>query len=184
MLAGTIISYNSPRMNLSSRDNPRVCGVIRRKRVAQEWMRMQKFAGKLDNIGMQLPRCRNTYVNFPDRLDLPASISAYPLTNSSGNGRTTLGGPARLRGYNLAMPKDMSALDIAEWIMEILVRDLGLKANAIVPDYELLKRYRARNGDGGDIKVGLKYAEGQGWLRFDDIHQIWHVTQEGLDYIV
>jgi hypothetical protein len=44
------------------------------------------------------------------------------------------------------------------------VRELPLKPDSLVPDYELLKRYRARNGDGGDMKVGLKYAEDQGWL--------------------
>jgi hypothetical protein len=32
-----------------------------------------------------------------------------------------------------------------------------------VPDHELKEKYRAHKGDSADIKVGLKYAEGNEW---------------------
>jgi hypothetical protein len=48
---------------------------------------------------------------------------------------------------------------VAEWILDILVKELGLKAEDCVQDHELKNSYCERGGDSADITVGLKYAE-------------------------
>ena len=82
------------------------------------------------------------------------------------------------------MPIPMTALEIAERILEILVKDLGLQPGQAVPDQKLKVRYRAGSGDSADIKVGLEYAEEQGWLRHDDhpTNPTWYLTELGHQY--
>jgi hypothetical protein len=40
----------------------------------------------------------------------------------------------------------------------------------------------ARGGDSADIKVGLKYAEANEWLRYDDLKDAWQLTKIGHEY--
>jgi hypothetical protein len=53
----------------------------------------------------------------------------------------------------------MTQRQVAEWIHDILVKDLRMKPGDPVPDHQLKEKYRSREGDSADIKVGLKYAE-------------------------
>jgi hypothetical protein len=80
------------------------------------------------------------------------------------------------------MPRDMTERDVAEWILEILVKELDLKAEDYVPDHKLKDGYRARGGDSADITVGLKYAEASGWLKYDNPKDTWQLTTLGYEY--
>lgn len=73
----------------------------------------------------------------------------------------------------------MPQQEIAEWILDILVKDLGLKPGNPLPDQELKRRYRARNGDAADIKIGLAYAEAHDWLIYDGRNDTWYLTKFG-----
>ncbi len=77
------------------------------------------------------------------------------------------------------MPIKMTRQKVAERILDILVKDLGLKPEDPVPDHQLKEKYRARNGDSADIKVGLKCAEEHEWLRYDLTTDTWHLTELG-----
>jgi hypothetical protein len=76
----------------------------------------------------------------------------------------------------------MTECDVAEWILDVLVKELGLTAEDYVPDHNLKNGYRARGGDSADIKVGLKYAEANEWLRYDDLKDAWQLTKIGHEY--
>lgn len=80
------------------------------------------------------------------------------------------------------MPLKMTELDIAEWILDILVKDLRLQSGDTVPDQSLKEKYRARGGDGADIKTGLQYAEVQEWLVYDSQQNAWRLTELGHQY--
>ena len=73
----------------------------------------------------------------------------------------------------------MTQQQVAEWILDILVKDLRLKPGDAMPDQQLKEKYRARSGDSADIKVGLEYAEKQGWLTYSRAKQTWYLTPEG-----
>lgn len=77
------------------------------------------------------------------------------------------------------MPIRMTQQQVGEWILDILVKDLGLKPGNPVPDHQLKEKYRARKGDSADIKVGLKYAEDLGRLTYDRTSDNWHLTELG-----
>jgi len=79
------------------------------------------------------------------------------------------------------MPINMTQQEVSEWILDILVKDLGLKPGDAVPDQRLKERYRARNGDSANIKEGLKYAGDQEWLSYDPPTQTWHLTELGYE---
>jgi hypothetical protein len=88
----------------------------------------------------------------------------------------------RLSGQELFMPIKMAQREIAEWILDILVKDLGLKPGNPVPDHELKQKYRARKGDSADISVGLKYAEAHEWMAYNSSDDTWHLTELGYQY--
>lgn len=77
------------------------------------------------------------------------------------------------------MPIKMTQQDVAQWILDILVNDLGLKPEDPVPDQKLKEKYRARGGDSADIKEGLKYAADHEWLNFDSLTDTWYITDLG-----
>jgi hypothetical protein len=77
---------------------------------------------------------------------------------------------------------ELSKRDVAERILDVLVKDLGLKPGERVPDHELKAKYRARGGDAGDIKVGLEHAEEQQWLSYDRSKDAWYLTELGHEY--
>lgn len=76
----------------------------------------------------------------------------------------------------------MTHQDVAEWILDILVNELGLKSGDEAPFQRLKERYRARKGDAANIADGLKFAGDQEWLRYDDIKDTWHLTALGHEY--
>jgi hypothetical protein len=73
---------------------------------------------------------------------------------------------------------EITQQEVAGRILDILVNDLGLKADDPVPDQQLKLKYRERKGDGADIAKGLKYAGDQEWL-YDELTQTWHLTEPG-----
>jgi hypothetical protein len=78
------------------------------------------------------------------------------------------------------MPMKMTERDVAEWILDILVNELKLKPGDAVPDQQLKLKNRERNGDGGDIKKGLQYAEEQEWMAHDGPPTFtWRLTELG-----
>ena len=80
------------------------------------------------------------------------------------------------------MPIDMTQREIAEWILDILVKDLKMKPGDPVPDQQLKQKYRDRKGDSADIKRGLKYAEEQEWMSHDGPPTYtWRLTELGHD---
>jgi hypothetical protein len=62
------------------------------------------------------------------------------------------------------MANKMTRDEVAEWVLDILVNELGLKSGDVVPMQLLKANYRARNGDSADIKHGLLCAEELEWL--------------------
>jgi hypothetical protein len=77
------------------------------------------------------------------------------------------------------MPIKITQQEIAEGILDMMVKDLKLKPGDAVPDQQLKERYRARKGDSADIKEGLKYAADEGWLAYELTTQMWHLTELG-----
>lgn len=77
--------------------------------------------------------------------------------------------------------KPMTKREVAEWILGILVNDLRLNPGDEVPDHQLKKKYRARNGDSANIPDGLEYADEQGWLTYDPVKSIWRLTETGCE---
>ena len=73
----------------------------------------------------------------------------------------------------------MTQQEVAEWILDILVKELGLAPGDAIPDQQLKERYRARKGDSSDIKAGLVYAEDAEWLRYDRLKDTWYLTELG-----
>jgi hypothetical protein len=73
----------------------------------------------------------------------------------------------------------MTQQEVAEWILDILVKDLKLKPGDSVPDQQLKQKYRARNGDAANIKDGLKYAGDKEWLSYDRPTDTWHLSELG-----
>lgn len=71
---------------------------------------------------------------------------------------------------------------VAEWILDILVNELGLKPGDSVPDQQLKEKYRARKGDSSDIKAGLEYADQKEWLAYDGLKDTWYLTELGYEY--
>jgi hypothetical protein len=81
------------------------------------------------------------------------------------------------------MPIDMTEHEIAEWILDILVKDLKLKPGDAVSGLQLKQKYRDRKGDSGDIKQGLEYAEEQEWMAHDGPPAFtWRLTELGHEY--
>ena len=76
----------------------------------------------------------------------------------------------------------MTQLDVAERILDILVKDLGLKSGDPIPDHRLKESYRTRGGDSADINVGLRYAEEREWLTYDRLSDTWYLTELGGQY--
>lgn len=81
------------------------------------------------------------------------------------------------------MVRDLSQRDVAERVLDILVKDLGLKPGARVPDHRLKEKYREGGGDAADIKDGLEFAADQEWISYDTATQAWYLTQLGLSLI-
>jgi hypothetical protein len=77
------------------------------------------------------------------------------------------------------MPIDMTQQEVAEWILEILVKELKLKPEEAVPDQQLKQKYRARSGDAANIPDGLKYAVDQEWLSYDQATDKFHLRELG-----
>lgn len=77
------------------------------------------------------------------------------------------------------MPIKMTQQQVAEWILDILVKDLRMKPGDPVADHQLKEKYRARKGDSADIKVGLKYAADHEWLTYDLAKDTWYLTKLG-----
>jgi hypothetical protein len=77
------------------------------------------------------------------------------------------------------MAKKLTQSDVAEWILDILVNEIGLKPGDPIPDQKLKERYRARNGDSADIGVGLEYGAAQEWVTYDRGTDTWHLTEFG-----
>jgi hypothetical protein len=73
----------------------------------------------------------------------------------------------------------MTEKEVAEWILDILVKELRLKAGDPVPDHQLKEKYRARKGDSADIPVGVRYAGNHEWLAYDATTDTWHLTELG-----
>jgi hypothetical protein len=80
------------------------------------------------------------------------------------------------------MPIPISAQGVAEKMLEILVRDIGLKAGQDVPDQQLKERYRAHRHDAANLKVGFKYAGDRGWLEYDTARDVFRLTEDGYQY--
>jgi hypothetical protein len=72
--------------------------------------------------------------------------------------------------------------DVAERILDILVKDLRLKPGDPVPDQALKTQYRSGGGDAGNIKDGLKYAGDNEWLTYDPSKDAWYLTELGHEY--
>jgi hypothetical protein len=80
------------------------------------------------------------------------------------------------------MPIPISAQGVAEKMLEILVREIGLKAGHDVPDQHLKQRYRAHSHDAANLKVGFEYACDRGWLEYDGARQLFRLTEDGYQY--
>jgi hypothetical protein len=75
------------------------------------------------------------------------------------------------------MTVKITARQVAETMLDILVRDIGLKPRQEVPDQLLKQTYRARSHDAGDLKVGFEYAHQQGWLEYDRARDAFRLTR-------
>ncbi|HEV2702802.1 MAG TPA: hypothetical protein VGV09_14320 [Steroidobacteraceae bacterium] len=75
----------------------------------------------------------------------------------------------------------MTRGDVASWIMDILVNELGLKSGDTVPLQQLKGNYRARNGDAADIKHGLQCALELEWLDFAATAPDYRLTALGFE---
>jgi len=58
----------------------------------------------------------------------------------------------------------MTQQQVAEWILDILVKDLWLKPGTPVPDHQLREKYRARKADsadqgGAEVRRGTRVVE-------------------------
>jgi hypothetical protein len=80
------------------------------------------------------------------------------------------------------MPIPISAQGVAEKMLEILVREIRLKAGQDVPDQQLKQRYRAHSHDAGDLTVGFEYAHEHGWLEYDSTRKVFRLTEDGYQY--
>ena len=75
------------------------------------------------------------------------------------------------------MPIRMTQQQVAEWILDILVKDLWLKPGTPVPDHQLREKYRARKADsadqgGAEVRRGTRVVE----VRPDQGHLAPHRT--------
>jgi hypothetical protein len=77
------------------------------------------------------------------------------------------------------MPIKMTQQEVAEWILDILVKELKLKPGDVVPDQQLKQKYRARSGDSQNIPEGLRYAVDRDWLLYDRPADKFHLTELG-----
>ena len=80
------------------------------------------------------------------------------------------------------MAKNLTKQDVAELILDILVKDLASQPGNLVPDQALRNEYRKRGGDSADIKIGLKYAAEKEWLTYDRSKDAWYLTELGYKY--
>ena len=80
------------------------------------------------------------------------------------------------------MPIPISAQGVAEKMLEILVREIGLKTGQDVPGQQLKERYRTHRHDAADLKVGFKYACDHGWLECDAARDVFRLTEDGYQY--
>lgn len=72
-------------------------------------------------------------------------------------------------------------VEIAHDLLDILVKDLGLKAGQRVPDQQLRNKFRERGGRSENIAAGLRYATDQEWLSFDNDNDAFHLTEVGFN---
>jgi hypothetical protein len=79
----------------------------------------------------------------------------------------------------MTMPIKMTRQEVAEWILDILVKELKLKPGDVVPDQQLKQKYRARSGDSQNIPDGLQYAVDLEWLSYDVVTDKLHLTALG-----
>jgi hypothetical protein len=80
------------------------------------------------------------------------------------------------------MALKLSKREVAERILDVLVKDLGLKPGERVPDHQLKEKYRAGGGDAGDIGIGLEYADTNEWLSYNAATEAWYLTEQGHEY--
>jgi hypothetical protein len=59
--------------------------------------------------------------------------------------------------------------DPATLLVEVLVRDIGLKAGEAAPDQRLKERYVARGHSPDEIASALKQAHAADWIRWDAV---------------
>lgn len=76
------------------------------------------------------------------------------------------------------MTKQMPA-QIAAAVLNILVKEIGLRAGQCVPDQLLKTKFRERGGNSEDIADGLAYAYNQDWLSYDSSKDAFYLTEVG-----
>jgi hypothetical protein len=76
----------------------------------------------------------------------------------------------------------VTARQVAETMLDILVRDVGLKPRQEVPDQLLKEKYRALNHDAANLKIGFEYAHQQGWVEYDRARDAFMLTALGHQY--
>jgi hypothetical protein len=86
----------------------------------------------------------------------------------------------RLRGTD--MPIEVTLEQVADTLLDILVKDLGLQPGQDIPDQTLKERFRARSYDAANIKDGLEYAHQRGWVQYDAARDRFTLTADGFEY--
>lgn len=79
------------------------------------------------------------------------------------------------------MPIRVTLEQVAETLLDILVKDLDMKPGQEVPDHALKERFRARRYDAANIKDGLKYAHQRGWIEYS-AEDRFTLTANGFDH--
>jgi hypothetical protein len=80
------------------------------------------------------------------------------------------------------MPIMITVEQGAERIIDILVKEIGLKAGQEVPAQLLKEKYRAHDYDAGDLPAGIKYAVDQGLLELAGPKNELRLTELGQEY--
>jgi hypothetical protein len=81
----------------------------------------------------------------------------------------------------LLMATKPTPAELAETLLEILVKEIGLEPGHPVPDQLLKAKFRERGGHSEDIADGLKYAHGQYWLEYDSDKDAFFLTDAGFN---
>ena len=90
----------------------------------------------------------------------------------------------RITPEYIPMLKKPIAAETAEVILDVLVREVGLKPDQGVPDQLLKTKFMERGRRYDDIAAGLEYATAeQGWLQYDHGTDRLFLTQSGFDWV-